>query len=74
MLLAWSIYFDNSNNGIINNMKNDIFKKDLTIVRNYTIKKSVVLGIQKIAKETGLSESRVVTLILEDYLKNQGDM
>ncbi|MHA0273093.1 hypothetical protein ACXYFN_03675 [Mycoplasma sp. 48589B] len=55
-------------------MKNNIFKKDLTIVRNYTIKKSVVLGIQKIAKETGLSESRVVTLILEDYLKNQGDM
>ncbi|MFV8414324.1 hypothetical protein ACNQ2B_02685 [Mycoplasma sp. Z707] len=49
---------------------NDLFVKDLTIIRTYTIKKSVVEKVQETAKETGISESKVVSLILEDYFRN----
>jgi predicted DNA binding CopG/RHH family protein len=51
-------------------MKKDIFdnkKKDLTISCHFTIKESIVKKIKKTAKDNGISESKVVNTILEEY-------
>ena len=51
-------------------MKKDIFEeKDLTTSVHWTIKKSLVKKIKKIAKEKELSCSKVVSKILEDFFK-----
>lgn len=53
---------------------NDIFskiKKDLTVPTHYTIKSSLVKLIKRDAKKYHISESRVVTAILENYYNNK---
>jgi hypothetical protein len=52
--------------------KQDIFsgiKKDKTVPTHYTIRESLVNKIKNDSKKTGLSESKVVDMILENYYK-----
>ena len=54
-------------------MNKDIFdkkeKKDLTVSTHFTIKGSVVEKVKKLSKEKNISQSRVVSIILEEFFK-----